>query len=171
GHAIGAGGNADASEKTFVYIWFCRSQKRQHVIPFDCGKAPAEKRDFRRSRIGFSAFYGNFASAAHIVRRGRFLRAGNGPLIAETALLFTAEMRHKQRDVDMLQIPISSSASLAAFCSAFFLLPPTPRPMTLLFKCTSTVKHLSWSGPVSETSTYSSVSPWFFSTTSCNIVL
>ena len=86
----------------------------------------------------------------------------NAFLVAKAALMRAALVRHKQRYARMLQSPISSKASFAASCSAFFLLVPTPLPMTFELRCTSTSNLLLWSGPDSLTSTYSITSPGFF---------
>lgn len=132
--------------------------KRHHIISVNRGKRAAEKRYFRGFPC-YTAVFGNITSRCHILRCQRLYTARYCFLIAEAALMRAARMRHKKSHVYVFQIPISSNASFAAACSAFFLLLPTPAPITLLFKCTSTLKCLSWSGPLSLTRTYFKLSP------------
>lgn len=65
------------------------------------------------------------------------------PLITETAVMGTSQMRNKKGHIGMLQYPISSNARRAASCSASFLLRPPPLLRTLLFSRTSATKCLS----------------------------
>ena len=77
----------------------------------------------------------------------------NVMLVTEAALIGASQMRHKDGKIGVPHLPISFKASFAAACSALFLLPPTPVPITLLLRCTSTTNRLLWSGPDSSTST------------------
>ena len=115
-----------------------RFQQFNHIRARHRRKAAAEKRDLRRSSLLRKLLFGPRAQRGHSRAVGRGLRARNGALIAEAALMRTARVRHKHRNVGVLHRPISLSASRAAACSALFLLPPQPTPITLLLSRTST---------------------------------
>ena len=152
-HRIRPGGDTDACKAAFSQKGLRGFEQRNHIPPLDGGEAAAEEGELGVPQLACAQAYRLLTGCPHCLRSGGCLLAGDAALIAEAALMRAADVRDKDRDVGVSHyLPISSSASLAAICSAFFLLLPSPLPMTLELSITSTRKRLSWSGPFSPTS-------------------
>lgn len=149
------GGKADTPKALRPHKGKCRLQQLPLVSRVDGGETAAKKGNFRLPGSLPQLPESLFTGRLHLLGGGGRHGPGNFPLVAEAALVWASQMGDKDGYIGVFphHCPINSKASLAAICSASFLLLPTPWPMTLELRRTSTSNRLLWSGPDSSTST------------------
>ena len=140
-YCIRASRKTDPGKAVTLYVSGGSLQKGTLQSRRNRSKATAKKSNFRLLwNTGGSSKSTGFLYLFWCRRKGS---TAYRMLITKAAPVRAAQMGHKQADVAMVHSPISSNASLAAICSASFLLCPCPLPITLLFIWTSTQNFLS----------------------------
>ena len=153
-YRVRPGGQAYGRYVAALQVRLSRAQQRLLLTDGNGGEGTAVKRQLAaplRLRERFCAL----DRRADVLWRRAGDGTGDAPLIAEYAVVRAAQVRYKDRDdaLSRAHLPFSSlSAACAAACSASFLVRPEPEPMGLPLRLTWLVKVLSWSGPLSPSS-------------------